>query len=355
MRQVDFTRDAAQDGPQGPAFGLSLSQALNGYLVSAALFAAVELGLFDQLADGPLSTDELARRVDVDPSHLHRLVRVLVGLDLLCGGGDERLTLTPTARAQLLDGAADSIVPAVRHHHRHAYGALGQLAEAMRVGGPSCQDDGSDLYAMLDRRHETDTFIDAMNGFSQQVGQRITQLVDLSDAGTILDLGGGGGRIAHELLTALPDARVILADREPVLEIARERFGGQHPERLHTRAHDFQSDTLPAGMADVVLLSAVLGDWDLAWRRAILRDAWAATRPGGKLLISETILDDDERGPAGALLLNLYVLSLTQGGDNFTEAQWRAFLRDEGVERLEVVRDAANGSRDLIVCHKPAA
>lgn len=352
MRQVEFKSEDICAMTDNSTFGVTLTQVINGYLLSAALFAAVDMDLFNHIAEWPLKRDELARRIGVSVQYLHRLLRVLDGLGLVTVTDGDRIALTDTSRESLVDGAPESMLAAIRHHHHHAYWALGNLGLSMRTGQPNCGAVGDDLYTMLDRDSDASTFIEAMNGFSKQVGRRIIELVDLQDVGTILDLGGGGGQIAHELLVSLPNVEVVLADREPILKIARARWSELYPDRLRYLEHEFQQDTFTRERADVVLLSAVLGDWDGYWRSRIFRSAWAATRPGGKLLISETILDDDQRGPAGALLLNLYVLTLTQGGDNLTEHEWREFLKKEGVQTFEVVRDGSNGFRDLIVCHK---
>src|SRR4051812_50210233 len=47
--------------------------------MSQAVTVAAQLGIADALADGPLTNDQLAERVDADPDALHRLPRAVVG------------------------------------------------------------------------------------------------------------------------------------------------------------------------------------------------------------------------------------------------------------------------------------
>lgn len=103
----------------------------------------------------------------------------------------------------------------------------------------------------------------------------------------------------------------------------------------------------------MVILSAVLGDWGREAMNTILRNAWRSLRAGGRLIISETLLDDDRTGPFGARLLSLYVYLLTQGGDNFTFSEWRSILADAGIGNVEVIRTSQSGVRDMLICRKP--
>ena len=49
-----------------------------GYIVSQAISAVCELGVPDELSDGPRSLHDLATSVDANADALHRFLRVLV-------------------------------------------------------------------------------------------------------------------------------------------------------------------------------------------------------------------------------------------------------------------------------------
>ena len=59
-----------------------LRSLITGFRTSAAVSAAAELGLSDELALGPLPLTQLAGRVGADEDTLDRLMRVLVALGL---------------------------------------------------------------------------------------------------------------------------------------------------------------------------------------------------------------------------------------------------------------------------------
>ncbi len=55
--------------------------------------AAAELKIADALADGPLTADELARRVDADPDALARLMRALISEGIFTRRRDGRFAI----------------------------------------------------------------------------------------------------------------------------------------------------------------------------------------------------------------------------------------------------------------------
>jgi hypothetical protein len=105
----------------------------------------------------------------------------------------------------------------------------------------------------------------------------------------------------------------------------------------------------PLPPADAVLLSGVLGDFDAAGRRRLLAVARGLVKPRGTIIVSETLLDDDRRGPLLPALLALNMLLATRGGDNFTGGEIVAMLTEAGFVDANVHRNGDKGVRDLVV------
>src|SRR5262249_54262669 len=76
---------------------------------SQALFAALEIGLFTELAAGPASLEELARRLGTEPRALLALVEACVATELLTRDG----------------GRYQNTAAADRYLVRHARGYVG--------------------------------------------------------------------------------------------------------------------------------------------------------------------------------------------------------------------------------------
>jgi len=61
---------------------------------SQILYAGVQLGIFDALADGPKATLAIAEQLGLDPALAYRLLRALGALALLKEDGHRRFSLT---------------------------------------------------------------------------------------------------------------------------------------------------------------------------------------------------------------------------------------------------------------------
>jgi trans-aconitate 2-methyltransferase len=109
-------------------------------------------------------------------------------------------------------------------------------------------------------------------------GQKLLDRLELRGDESVLDAGCGTGGVTEQLVTRLPEGRVIGVDGSPsMIERARERLG--------TRAGLVVSDLLELELderVDVVFSSATfhwIADHDRLFARL-----FAALRPGGRLL-----------------------------------------------------------------------
>ncbi|MFD0479850.1 methyltransferase [Nonomuraea thailandensis] len=101
-----------------------------------------------------------------------------------------------------------------------------------------------------------------MTARSAAVGQDLAAF-DFAHVRTIADLGGGLGGVLATLLRTHPHLRGILADREHVLDRARDHLALQGlADRIQLAAGDL-FDTIPPG-AEVYLLSSVLHNYSTA-------------------------------------------------------------------------------------------
>jgi len=335
----------------------SLLETATAYLPATVLFAAAELRLIDAL-DEPRTTSELARATCADADGLERLCRVLVAMGILVRAGD-RFAATPAARAALAADGRASIVRILRHHHRQVAPLLFRLDDAVRTGRPqhaawpfASRPPADEPYEELSRHaDEYASFLAAMDHASRGVGHAIARAVDLADVRRLVDLGCGGGAVARELLDALPDLTIESFDVPAACELAR---AASRAAGLAAR-HSVREGDLRRGIdvegADAVLLSAVLADWPREERAVILRQAFRVLRPGGLLLVSETLLDDDRSGPLGPAMLSLVMLAAMRG-DQLSGREVQEELEAAGFSEPIVRRGRP---RDLVTARRPGA
>jgi predicted O-methyltransferase YrrM len=353
--RIRFRGDPAPLGPD------TLQLLACGSMLSSVLYAALDLGVFDELEREPASPTVLGERLAASSEGVSRLLSALSALGLVQPGDDGTVRNHPLTSAVLVSGASASIVPLLAYQRDHAASLFGRLPVALRTGEPQISHwafasgaPSGDPYAELDRcPEEYERMLTAMDIASRGVGRAIAEDVDLSRVERLVDLGGGGGQVAIELAEALPHLRIDLVETPFARDCAHERVRRAGlAERIRCVAGDLRAD-FAAGVepAGAVLLSGVISDFGASQRRTILCNAASLLPEGGLLLVSETLFNGQRNGPLLPALLSLFML-LSTGGDNFTPRQMEAMLVEGGFSDIRFVFNGAKGLRDLVVAER---
>jgi hypothetical protein len=325
-----------------------LRRQIMGYLVSQAIFAVTELDVVEQLDAGPVPAAELARRVGADADALARFLRVLVAEGLFTEAPAGSFGLTPLGQLLRRDTPGS-----LRHFASlmagEAYQAWSAAVHTLRTGQPAFDVVfGKPLFDWLGAHPEAAAAFNAAQ--AGLVELRLLPLVqrDWAGVGTVVDVGGGTGRLLATLLGRHRHLRGVLFDRPDVVAGAdRTLAGAGVADRCAVVGGDFFA-AVPAG-GDVYLLAQILHDWDDARAVAILRRCAAAMRPAARLLILEQVIPTGA-DPHPAKLLDLHMLVLL-GGRERTEGQWRQLLAAGGFELVSVDCSA----RSSLLEARPAA
>jgi precorrin-6B methylase 2 len=316
---------------------LELSFAFFG---SKALLSAVELGLFTELAHGPLDADALRQRLGLHPRSSRDFFDALVALGMLeREDGRYRNTAEtdlyldrdkPSYVGGFLDMANDRLYP-----------FFGALTEGLRTGQPQNEaKGGEDFFGVLYQDPaRLRQFANSMTGISMGTARALAHTFPWANYRTFVDVGTAQGNVpvqlalAHPHLTGtgfdLPALELIFADY-----VASFGLG----DRLRFAAGDFFVDPLPT--ADVLIMGNILGDWGLDERTVLLAKAYAALPAGGALIVYEQFIDDDRRERAISLLVSLNMLIETPGGGCYTGADCRAWMAEVGFTETTVAHVA---------------
>jgi predicted O-methyltransferase YrrM len=333
-------------------------------LLGSVLGAALDSQLFDHLAAGPLEARELAARAGISAEGARRLLTALVALGLVEQEEGPRFRNGPLAAAVLTRDGEDSLVPLLLHQRRHVDSLFAHLGEAVRTGRPQFEHwpfvdparHAEDPYTELARHpDEYALLMRAMDLASRGVGRAIAEQVDFTGIHRLVDLGGGGGQVAIELARAVPHLSIELLDTAPARAYATEHIARAGlAGRIRCTTADLRADLSGSlAPADALLLSGVIGDFVAEERARILARAVSLLRPGGLLLVSETLFSPERRGPLLPSLLSLFML-LSTGGDNFTPEEMEGMLRAAGLSDVRFFFNGARGLRDLAVARRPA-
>ncbi|MGB2922300.1 MAG: methyltransferase [Mycobacterium sp.] len=318
-----------------PAKLAMMEMALGAWLTQA-LYVAVHLGIPDELRDGPLRAEEVARRVGSDPGATYRLMRLLASYSILKLRRDGRFSLTRLGRTLRRDDptsvAAMVTMVGSPPHWEH----WGSALHSVRTGGTAVEAiRGMSGFEYLDHNPEfAKLFNDAMSGVSTVAIETAVPAYDFSGRRLIVDVGGGHGALLAAVLEQAPQAHGVLFDLPSVVADAGpllDKAGVS--SRCSIEGGSF-FDAVPAG-GDAYLLKAVIHDWDDEQSVAILRSVRTAIAPGGKVLLFELVLPEGAPAHLG-VLIDLEML-VTAGGMERTEAQYSKLLSQAGFRLTRVV------------------
>ena len=279
--------------------------------------AVAHLGIFQILAADAMSAEALRTRLQLESRAFIVLTTALRAMGLLDVNENGQFHLTEMTREHLTEGGefyvGDYIGLAAQ-----SPGVLqmvsrlrtNQLARAAEADAGAAFIFREGLDSAMEAEDSARRLTLALAGRAKNVAPLLAQAVSFGNE-TLLDVGGGTGIYSIACLRQHPDLKAIVFDRPEVLKVAAE-FGQQYgvSDRLRLHSGDMFADPLPA--ADVILLSNVLHDWDVAECEQLVNRCAAALPVGGRLLIHDVFLHDNLDGPLPVALYSASLFSLTE-------------------------------------------
>jgi SAM-dependent methyltransferase len=274
-----------------------LQRLSRAYREAATLMAAVELGLFSQVAGGADTEPRLAAALDLTPANTERIVSACVGLGLLDRDG-ERLRNAADVQRYLVQGEPGYAGPWMLFT-KPDWDEWGRLAEHLRRKEPPVV---LGKYAQGFTVEAARKYHEATYSIGLGAGRRFARQVDLSGRRRILDLGGGSGAYCIAACRAHAQLTAVVLDLPPVVEVARE-FIASHglSDRITARAGDFTRDPFPRD-ADVVIMASNLPQYSREIIQQVIGKAFDALLPGGEMHLIGEMLDAERKGPADPAL-----------------------------------------------------
>lgn len=307
-----------------------LTDLMHGYWKSAILFAAVDAGLFEALAEGPQTAGEVAERAGTDPRATAMVLDALAVLKLV-EKSDDVYSNAPTAERYLVSDSPTFQGNIIRHN-MHMWLSWGDLPYVLRTGSP--RRDGPRVEIPPDEKR-IETFICGMYDTGSPLAEVLMSQVDLSGVRRMLDVGGGPGHYSFAAARRSPELKATVFDLPATLKITRRFITDKGMEdQVDTVAGDFTKDDLPVGY-DLVLLSQVLHSYPPSQCKALMAKASRSLNPGGLLIVNEFALDETRTQPPSAVLFSVNMLVNTDGGSAYTRSEIIRWMQDAGVANIE--------------------
>lgn len=305
-----------------------LARLASGHVEARIVQAAVELGIFDALANDALEAETVAKSLDLEPRAAELILNALTALGLLLKRAN-RFGLRDVASRYLKRGAPEYLGGMIRFE-ASLWHCWEQLPDAIRSGGPVRP---ADMYQ--ENPAETETFIGAMDSLVKARGDTeiVAKAFDWNDATELLDVGSGPATYPIAFCKRFPALRATILDLTGTLKFTQRyvREAGME-DRIQLILGDYRKDTIP-GRYDIVFLSNIIHGEGEHENESLVRKLAAVLKPGGRLVIKDHILDESRAYPAIGAIFSLLMLLTTTAGRCYSLGEirrWmeRASLRD---------------------------
>ncbi|MFL1428174.1 MULTISPECIES: methyltransferase [unclassified Nocardiopsis] len=303
-----------------------------GFVKTALLRTAFELVLFDRIAEGENSAEEIARGVGADT----RGVRVLC--DGLAAIGVLR---TVPGGYALPEGGERYLVSSGPEYFGHAmrlsssdweWDAQKDLISAVRKGGTV-----ADTHVMtpdFEYWHEFAEHTSWFNGGAADLmADRLQEWAQERESLEILDVACSHGAYGLGMARRHPRARVRAVDWPSVLEITE-----RHAEQLGLRD---RWSPLPGDMFDIdfggpydlVMLTNVLHHFDEETATTLLRRVAGALKPGGRIALVGHTYEDGQTPEENPLPFMFSVIMLVQSdhGETHSVGTYKRMIENAGL------------------------
>jgi len=312
---------------------------------------ADELGTFRALGNRPLTSGELAAELGVDERALTIHLGALASSGLL-EKRDGRWAATPAARAWLHPDAA-GYWGGFLLRFRQTNPLHEQLLETLRTGQrpANAVSGGPEWERGTMSQEAAERIAKFMHAHSMAPARGAAVQRVFGEIGRMMDIGCGSGVYGIEIARANPSLRVTLMDlKEMCAEAAKFVSDAGLGERVTTTPRNMFEEEWPTGH-DAHFFANVFHDWSEETNAILARKSFQALAPGGRIFLSEILMDDDGAGPWHAAAFSLLMLLGTLG-KQYSLPEFRAILEGAGFTDVQAVR-TGGGYYSLVSAVKP--
>ncbi|MHA2143719.1 MAG: methyltransferase, partial [Candidatus Thorarchaeota archaeon] len=321
---------------------------LRGYVNSAALGSALELGLFWLLDEEPKDVADVARALGIREmrcEHWLELLRNMSFLDRI----SEKYVPSSNARSGIMETLSKESWSLLAQEARERLPAVNDLAIHILkpISTWKAQDLSPPNYVsqMDDNPERARRFTRMLYEIHQPLAEKLASSLDMTDVSRLMDLGGGSGVMTFALLKQHSHLTAVVVDIANVCaagrEIAKEK---SMDERVTYHSADFVHDILPRGF-DMIL------ECDVGiYGESLFRKLIDSLNPGGRLVIVDELVQEEisspssrKAQPAYSFLASLHnpdfsSLTVTEVMDQLTRAGFEEISESRTSDNMTIIQ-----------------
>ena len=314
---------------------LSLLEMIKGYQITQVIYTSTKLGIPDLLKNGAVHTDELAKLIGADPNSLYRLLRALASLGICAETDSGSFELTPCGELLQTDIAGSLNAFAIMAGEPWNWQPWGHLIDSVQTGKPSFDSlFGSPFYQYLSENSQADqVFNFAMTNLADLMNPNLINAYDFSSVESLVDVGGGQGKLICSILQANPEIKGILFDLPNVVEEAQKNIAQAGLTNRCQIIGGNCHESVPSG-GKVYMMKNVIHMFHDQQAINILQNCYQAMPADGKLLLLEMVIPRNNE-PDNGKLLDLQMLVQINGRER-TQAEYEQLLKTAGFRLTKV-------------------
>ena len=304
----------------------------SGHAEARIVQTAVQLAIFDTLANRPLSSEQVADRLGLEPKATELLLNALAAMDLL-EKQEENFSLTKVARQYLLKSSAEYLGGMIRFE-ASLWSCWEKLPEALRSGKPVRM---PDMYQS--DPNETEIFISAMDSLVRARGdpEAVTAALDWNRVNLLLDVGAGPATYPIALCQKFPNIHATIFDLPATLRLTEQYVReARLPGRIALIPGDYRNDPVP-GNYDVIFLSNIIHGESPETNAALMKKLALNLNPAGQIFIKDHILDETRAHQSVGAIFSLLMLLTTDGGRCYSFAEIKNWLELAGLKHVRQI------------------
>lgn len=306
-----------------------------GYTFPLIIESAVTHEVFDSLANGPKTAEQIARDTGASARGLRMIMNALVSIQLLSRDGQQKYSLTPESEMFLVSSKPSFQGGIFKHISTQLLPKWTQLREIVRSGKPAVSVNEESVGAAFFQSFVEDIF-PMSYGAAQALGEHL-KLSTATQPVRVLDLAAGSGVWGIALAQQSPKVRVTAVDWPGVLPVTKRMVTKYNfSDRFTFIAGDLMAAAFGTGH-NIVTLGHILHSEGEARSRQLLKKTFDALGPGGTIAIGEFIANDDRTGPTNAMIFAVNMLVNTEQGDTFTFPEIRGWLQEAGFKDVRTL------------------